>query len=272
MAISETVELLGKGLYDNIPNTLTLKGIPTSIELETVGNEDFDKTMLEIVLPQAVEEKIDFGQLLEIDFQWILRCLRLLNYGPYHSSNAIFCDECNKTSFGDYLVDLRTIECKPLPPNFRNDLVVDKDEFIDFDGSVHLKLLTVRDALNAKKDKAFQDSEGNVNSNLARICYSISSIKGNKNLTPVEIKLLLVDEMSSADYMILKGKARELSDYGLRSGGVATCPKCGNRNAAFIAFVDDRFFRPSMGALLEWKNDRSSRRDEDASGSETAAV
>ena len=259
MAISESVELLGKGLYTDIPDTLTLKSIPTVSELDAVGSEDFDKVMLEEILPQAVEEKIDFSKLLEIDFQWVCRCLRILNYGPYHTTNVIFCDKCGKSSYGEYLVDLQTIPCKPLPEGFINDIVISKDEFIDFGGDVHIKLPTIREMLNANKDKAFQNSEGRVNKEFARICYMISSIKGKNTLTPPEIKMVVQDQMSSADYMLLRGRIRELADYGLRAGGTATCPKCGNTDAGFIALVDDRFFRPTMGALRKWRDSRAER-------------
>ena len=34
MAISEKIELLGKGLYNGIPDELTLTSIPTASELE----------------------------------------------------------------------------------------------------------------------------------------------------------------------------------------------------------------------------------------------
>ena len=66
MAISEKIELLGKGLYKDIPDTLTLTSIPTASELDYVGGEDFEKTMIDIILPKAVQESIDFNQLLEI--------------------------------------------------------------------------------------------------------------------------------------------------------------------------------------------------------------
>ena len=94
MAISEKIELLGKGLYEDIPDVITLHDIPTASELEFVGSEDFDATMLEKVLPQIIEEKFDCRKLLEIDFQWICRCSRILSYGPYYTTNSIFCDEC----------------------------------------------------------------------------------------------------------------------------------------------------------------------------------
>lgn len=272
MAISESVELLGKGLYNNIPDVLTLSSIPTASELETVGNEDFDKTMLDVILPQAVKEDINFYDLLEIDYQWICRCLRLINYGPYHSTNAIFCDDCGSTSYGDYIVNLETVECKTLPPDFVNDIVISKSEFIDFKGDVHVKLPTIQDMLNARKDKAFQSADGESNTVLARMCYMISSINGKTNLTPPEIKLVIQDQMSSADYKILKGVVQEVADYGLRAAGTAQCPKCGSNNAVFLAFVDDRFFRPSMGALRKWKDDRNKRREEDIPSGEKADV
>ena len=101
MAISETIELLGKGCYkNNIPDTITLTSIPTASELDYVGSEDFEQVMLDNILPKAVKEDIPFRELLEIDFQWICRCLRILNYGPYHTTNAILCDQCGQTSFG----------------------------------------------------------------------------------------------------------------------------------------------------------------------------
>lgn len=272
MAISEQVELLGKGLYTDIPDVLTLTSIPTASELDYVGSEDFDRTMLEVILPQAIKEKIDFKQLLEIDFQWICRCLRILNYGPYYTTNAIFCDDCGKTSYGEYRVNLNTIECKPLPTGFVNDIVISKDEFLDFNGDIHLQLPTIQKMLNANKDKAFQTADGRPNRELARICYMITAIKNKKNLTPVEAKLTIQQNLSSADYKVLKGRIAELVDFGLRAGGHAQCPKCGNQHAAFIALIDDRFFRPTLGDLREWKHNRSSGEAEDLSGSTAATV
>lgn len=264
--ISEKIELLGKGLYDDIPNELTLTSIPTASELDYVGSEDFEATMLDKILPEAVKEKVNFRNLLEIDFQWLCRGLRLLNYGPYHTTNAIFCNKCGKTSYGEFRVDLRTIDCKPLPEGFVNNIVINKDEFLDFDGDITIKLPTIQDTINAYKDKAFIGEKGRLNRDLARMCYMITSIKGKKDLTPVEIKLTILNKLSSADYIILKNKVAELTDYGLRAGGSTTCPKCGNREAAFIALVDDRFLRPTVGDLREWKNLRSTRRSKDISG------
>lgn len=259
--ISEKIQLLGKGLYTDIPDELTLTSIPTASELDYVGSEDFEATMLDKILPQAVAEKINFRNLLEIDFQWVCRCLRILNYGPYHTTNAIFCSDCGKTSYGEYRVDLQTIECKPLPEGFTNEIKVSKDSFLDFEGDIVLKLPTIQDTMNAYKDKAFINEKGRVNRELARMCYMIKSIKGKKNLTPIEIKMLIQKELSSADYIILKDEVANLTDYGLRAGGSTVCPKCHSRDAAFIALVDDRFLRPTLGDLREWKHHRSSRED-----------
>ena len=52
--ISEKIELLGKGLYTDIPDELTLTSIPTASELDYVGREDFEATMLDVILPQAI--------------------------------------------------------------------------------------------------------------------------------------------------------------------------------------------------------------------------
>lgn len=270
-AISEKIELLGKGLYSNIPDTLTIKGLPTVSELEYVGSEDFDETMLDKILPEAIEEDIDCKQLLEIDFNWICRCIRILNFGPYYTTNAIFCDECGKASYGEYQVNLNSIACVPLPEGFVNDIKISREDFLDFNGDITLKLPTIRQMLNAQKDKAFQFADGRINRELARMCYMITSINGNANLTPVEIKLLIQKELSAADYVVIKDKIRELTNYGLRAGGVTQCPKCHGKGS-FIALNDDKFFRPTLGDLRQWKHDRSGRSAKDVSRSKTTSV
>ena len=256
MAISEKIVLLGKGLYKDIPDVLTLKAIPTASELDYVGGEDFQATMLDVILPKAVEEKIDFRQLLEMDFQWICRCLRILNYGPYFTTNAIYCPDCDAISHGDYQVDLRTVEVKTLPEKFNNNIVISKDEFLDFNGDITLHLPTIQEVMNADKDPLFKDSNGNTNHQLARLCYMIKSIDGNSKVSSPEIKFMIQNKLSDADYKILKAKATELTDYGLRAGGTTVCPKCGSHDAAYVALVDDRFFRPTLGDLRKWKDDR----------------
>lgn len=253
MAITEKVQLLGAGLYKNIPDVLTLKSIPTASELDYIGSEDFDSTMLDSILPQVVEEDINFRDLLEIDYHWICRCLRLLNYGPICNTNVIFCQNCGETSRGSYQVDLRTVECKPLPEGFVNRVVVSKDEFLDFDGDIVLHLPTIQEILNAGKDKAFQDSQGRTNHEYARLCYCITSIKGRDTLNPFDVSMLLRRDLSSADFLILKRMANKLLDYGLRAGGVTQCPSCHSNDARFVSFVNERYFRPTLDDLRGWK-------------------
>lgn len=272
MELSEKVELLGKGCYKSIPGELTLKSMPTISELDMVGSEDFEAVMVDKILPSCVEEKINFRELLEIDFQWLCRCLRIMNYGPYYTTNAIICDDCGKTSYGDYDVDLRSIACKPLPEDFTNDLVITKDELIDFNGDIHFHLPTIQETMNAYKDNAFQDEKGKVNRELARICYTITSIGTKKNMTPFEVKMYIQNKLSPADYVVLKARVDELSDYGLRAGGYAQCPKCHGKNAAFVALVDARFFRTSVRTLRKWKHDRSTGEDKNTSGNKTTNV
>lgn len=268
--MSEKIELLGKGLYTDIPNELTLQAIPTVSELEYVGAEDFEETMLESILPKAVEEKINFRHLLEIDFQWVCRCLRLLNYGPYFTTNALFCSKCGQVR-GEAQVDLRTVECKPLPEGFSNSIVIDKSEFIDFNGDVTLHLPTIQDILNAYKDKMFKRPTGEVNKEYARICYMISAMGKEKNLNAPSVKAKIEKELSSSDFIVLKEKVAELTDYGLRAGGKCQCPRC-KSEAVYVALVDDRFFRPTLGDIKSGKTLRSARGMEDAARSTPEAV
>lgn len=263
--ISEKIELLGKGLYDDIPDQLTLSSMPTASELDYVGSEDFDATMLDNILPKCVKEQVNFRKLLNIDYLWLCRCLRILNYGPYYTTNAILCDNCKSHSHGEYRVNLNTIGCTPLPKGFVNDIVIEKSEFLDFEKDVHLSLLTIQDVINSEKDKAFQTAEGAVNRELARICYSVKSIGNDKGLTPIQVKLIIQEQMSPADYVILRDEYTHLTDYGLRAGGKAQCPKCGSKDAVFFALMDDRFFRPTVGDLREWKRSGGSGETPDVS-------
>lgn len=267
--IAEKIQLLGKGLYKDIPDELTLKAIPTVTELDYVGSEDFEGTMLDKILPEAVEEKINFHNLLEIDFTWVCRGVRFLSFGPYFTTPSLFCSKCGQVG-NNVTVDLRTVGCTPLPEGFTNDIVIAKDDFIDFDGDVHMKLLTIQERINAFKDPLFM-TNGKLNREFARLCYMITSIGKEKNLTPIQVKLALEKKFSPADYIVLKEMSKELTNYGLRAGGSATCPNCGEQ-AAFIALVDDRFLRPTLGDIKAGRNDRCIGPKEDTSRSETAAV
>lgn len=270
--ISEKIELLGKGLYEDIPDTLTLKNIPTASELDYIGSEDFDKVMLEKILPLAIEEDIDCNKLLEIDYQWICRCLRLVNYGPYYTTNAIFCRDCGSTSYGEYQVNLNTIGCIPLPEGFVNNITISRDEFIEYDGDVTFRLPTIKQVLNAYSDKAFRTADGRVKRDFAKMCYMITSLKGNKALSPLQIKLSIEKDFCSADFEILKNSVNNLINYGLRAGGVTQCPKCRSMEATFIALPDDKFFRPSLGDLKQWRDDRRKGGEENATGAKAKTV
>jgi hypothetical protein len=269
MGVSEKLELLGH--YSDIPSTITIKSIPTASELDYVGAEDFEETMLDKIFPQAIEEKFNYHQLLEIDFQWICRALRILNYGPYYTTNAIYCTDCGTTSRGEYRVNLMTVECIPLPEKFDNLIKIDRSEFMDFNKDVTIHLLTISESLAARKDKLFQDTSGRSNMELARMCYMISAVGGD-SISPVEVKRIVTTSLSPADYILLKNRINELINYGLRMGGTTTCPKCKSKDAAFIAATDARFFRATVGDILQWRDDRRSGKDKDISGDKTGAV
>ena len=257
--LSEKILLLGAGLSDKYPKELTLKAIPTASELDYVGSEDFQATMLDKIFPAAIEEKdVDFRSLLEIDYHWICRGLRFLNYGPYFTTNSIFCTSCGEVSKGEFSVDLRTVECKMLPEGFDFDIVLKRDEFIDFKKDIHLSLLTIQQSIDAYNDSLFVGSDGRINRNYARCCYMIRKVGTETGLNPVDVKSIIEKEMSPADYEILKAKITELTDYGLRVGGATICPKCGQR-ATFVALVDDRFLRPTVGDIRRWAAERKDK-------------
>lgn len=269
--MSEKIELLGKDLYTDIPAQLTLKAMPTVSELDYVGSEDFEETMLNVILPESVEENINFHKLLEIDFQWICRCLRFLNYGPYFTTNVILCNQCGPVR-GEHQVDLRIVDVKPLPKDFKNELIIKKGELLDYKEEIHLHLLTIQEAINLRKDKLFTRPNGEINTEFARICYSMSAMGQDVNMTPINAKVEIENKMSPADYKVLRDRISDLMDFGLRGGGRCKCPQCGSNEAAFIALADDRFFRPTVGDIWKGRDDRNLRGIQNASGNKTEVV
>jgi len=252
MAITETIELLGKGLYgEDIPDTLTLIPMTSTLQMEYEGSESLETTLLDSILPKCVQEKIDFRKLLNIDFQWVLRALRILTFGEFHTTDTIFCRSCDDISRGEYRVNITTIPCRPLPEGFKNTLKIRKEDLMDCGHDIEFKLLTVQEIINARKDKAFTIA-GKHNIELARVCYMISSMNGKKDMKPFEVRLE-VDKLSGPDWVLLKSSMMELLEYGLEATGSTKCPKCGEE-AVFIALVDERFLFATVGDIREWRN------------------
>lgn len=260
--LTEQIELLGKGLYTgkNIPDVLNLKSIPTATELDYIGAEDFDNAMVTKILPKSVEESIPFGDLLAIDYYWICRGLRMLSYGPYYTTNSVFCADCREVSYGEHRVDLRTVGVNVIPEGFDNKVELTEDDFIDFKKKLTISLITINEQIQKEKDKIFESKEGVMNRNLATVCYAIKKVNGTP-VTPLDNKAMIEKEMSAADYAILKDLVHSKLNFGLQSGGKTICPKCGSPNCAFMALIDDRFFRPTLGDLKQWKADRSNSTD-----------
>lgn len=255
MAVTEKIELMGTPYYDGaMPDVLTLTELPTASELDYVSAEDFNGTMLDDILPGCIEEDIDPKRLLDLDYYWVLRALRIMNYGPYIDVSRIFCPDCNQITDGQFQCDVRTIEAKPLPEDIDKRLRISKDEFIGFDKDIDLKLLTIQDVLNYNKDKQFRDALDRLDGAFARMCYSIKAI-GGIPADPVSARHTIKSEMGPADYRILKEITGELTDFGLRRSGHCQCPACKSNNARFFAFVDDEFFRPSLENLRRWRRD-----------------
>lgn len=254
--LSETVVLLGQGMYQTIPDKIKINALPTSSELEYVGSEDFDSTMVKSILPKIVEdsEGMDFNELLEIDYEWICRCIRMKTYGPYFTVNRIYCPECNKSHEGQYKVDLRCVGINALPKNFVNRMVISHDEFIDVKDDIVVQLMTIRDHLAMENDKLFMRANGTRNITLARICYMIKQIGNNEHMTPVDVRTYILKNFSAADYEILKSLVGECDNYGLQITGQVTCPVCGSKDGYFIALRQDKFFRPTVGDIREFKS------------------
>lgn len=254
--LSEKVVLIAQDAYSTIPNELNVNAVPTATELEYVGAEDFDKAMVNDVLPKVVDdsEGMDFSELYDFDYDWLCRCLRLKSYGPYFTTNRIFCPDCNDVHRGEYQVDLRSVPITPMPKGFVNDLTIDADEFIECKDRIYFKLLTVKDKMHIDQDTMFDRSDGTKNLSLARLCYQIKSIGNQKDMTPLDVRQYITKKMSAADYEILKDCVAKLTNFGMHVMGYTACPVCGSKNAYYIALQQDKFFRPSVGDIKQYKS------------------
>lgn len=270
MSVNETIELLGKGLYKGIPDTITLTSIPTASELDYVGAEDFDKVMFEKILPQVIEEDINLEELLEMDYLWILRCLRILNYGPYATTNRIWCNECDTVNEGEYQVNITSIPVQAPPEGFTNSIIISKDEFLDFNKDIEVSMLTIRDTLNILKDNQFKTAKGDINTTLGRLSYMIKRI-GQNTVNPVEARLA-INKLSPADYIILQDVVDSLTQYGLKLLGTCDCPNCKRHTGRFAVPINDKFFRPTLADLRRWKSDRVQRSEEVVSGVASGSI
>lgn len=253
--LSESVELIGKGLYKTVPDVIEIIAVPTATELEYVSAENFDSTMVKSVLPKVIEnsDSMDLTELLAIDYDWICRCLRMKSYGPYVTTNRIYCPNSGVHK-GEYEVDLRMVPITPLPNGFVNSITISKDEFIDVKDDITFSLLTVQDQLLMSQDKMFDTPNGPRNNMLATLCYSIKSIGDRKAVNPVDVKSYINNNISAADYELLKDLFKEKTNYGLHLMGYCTCPVCGAKEAYFVASQADMFFRPSVGDVRKFRD------------------
>lgn len=253
--LSESVVLLGQNMYKTIPNTININAVPTASELEYVGAEDFDRTMVMSIFPKVVDNSdgMDFTELLEIDYDWICRCLRIKSYGPYITTNRIYCNDCNEAHKGDYQVDLRNVGITPLPDNASKVIRIDSDEFLECKDDFELNLLTMNDKLVQQQDSMFDRKDGTRDGALANICYMVKRIGSEEGITPIDVRNYIMNKLSAVDYEILKTIVSEKTNFGLHVMGNVECPVCHGKDAYFIALRQDKFFRPSMGDIKQYK-------------------
>ena len=44
------------------------------------------------------------------------------------------------------------INCKPLPEGFKNNFLIKRDEFLEFNGDIEIKMLTIGEAIQAQME------------------------------------------------------------------------------------------------------------------------
>lgn len=236
MGLSEKVSLLST--YPDIPSVLTISAITTEHELELVSSEDYDRTMIDSIFPKVIKEDIEFYTLLEIDYQWLCRCIRMLSYGNEVTARSIICDDCEAVCQGEYKVDFRYVDCKPLPVGFNNQCKVQTWETFDESIFVRFHLLTIREYLDVLDTLYLYDN----NAVLSRVCHMIDKVNDIQLDNPVKAKEYILNTMSAAEYQMICNQMLQRADYGLRSYGSIKCPKCKSNNARFLMLPNDIYF------------------------------
>lgn len=224
MLISEKLRLLGS--YQDIPQTLTISAMTTELELMLVSSEDYYQSMIDDIFPNIISEKFNYLNLLEVDFQWICRCLRILSYGPETTITAITCPDCGQVSYGEYKINFNSVGCSEIPNRLRSG----RDVIYIGDNEFWYHLLTMKEVISLS-------DQPDVHKLVSMICGYSHYIDDD-----IETKLYWVNKLSCAEYVILSSKLKEVSNLGLCDRGNVQCPKCFSKNSVFILPKDDKFF------------------------------
>lgn len=237
-----------------IPQTVTVSSYTTGMEQLRLSSDNLTQVMINTILPQVIDPKIDIKKLYEPDFYLLLRHLRILTWGPFFTARSFFCADCKNEdgSLGairkkDTQINLNDIPvvCPDTPDELKTEVLIPREDFIFFEGSVKLHINRCKDILLFDR-KVSEDKKS-----LLPIAAAVQNVEGMDFVDIMEV----VDWLSALmppDFEIIRQAYRDAFNVGLSNRYEFSCPVCGGRAWAYVP-VNDNYFRPSKEDIKEWK-------------------
>lgn len=245
-------------LYDYagvIPQTVTISSYTTAHEQLRLSSDSLTKVMIESILPECIDPKINIKELYEPDYWLLLRHLRMITWGPFYTPGHYVCTECINENGGKGSIEswkgmINLADVATARPDKDEDLIVTKtikhDEFIFLDADVTIHINKCKDLLLVEKTKVPETQK-----KLVPLAASISSVE-KMDFVAVEEVVEWLSTLMPADYDILTEEYAKAFQFGLSTKCEIKCPKCGGAAWCLVP-INDNYFRPTRDNLKEWK-------------------
>ena len=245
-------------LYDYggvIPQTVTISSYTTAHEQLRLSSDNLTKVMIESILPECIDPKINIKELYEPDYWLLLRHLRMVTWGPFYTPGHYICPECAKENSDSGIVTkwdgmINLADMAIVRPDDAKELVlthtISRDKFIFLDADVTIHLNKCKDLLLIERTRVPEEQK-----KLLPLAASISSVEGVDFVAVEEV----VDWLSSlmpADFDVITEEYTQAFKFGLTNRCNVKCPKCGGAAFCYVQ-VNDNYFRPTRENLTEWK-------------------
>lgn len=239
-----------------IPKTVTLSSYSTGMEQLRLSSDNLNTVMIKDILPQVIDPKIDVRKLLEPDFYLLLRHLRILTWGPFHTVGSFYCKDCpnengtkGKIHKSKRQIDLGTIGvlCPENEADLRTTYTISRDEFVFLDADVTIHMNRCADITLVANTKVKTDGD----KALLPIAASIMSVTGEE-FVEIHEALEWLKSLAPVDSQIIKDAYGEQFNIGLQNRVEFDCPVCGGKAWSYVP-INDNYFRPTKEDIKEWK-------------------
>ena len=245
-------------LYDYagvIPQTVTISSYTTAHEQLRLSSDNLTKVMIEHILPECIDPKINIKELYEPDYWLLLRHLRMVTWGPFYTPGHYVCPECENENGGKGRIEkwngmINLADMAIARPDNDKELVTTKtithDQFIFLDADVTVHINKCKDLLLVENTKVPESQK-----KLLPLAASISSVE-KTDFVAIEEVVNWLASLMPADFEVLSDEYAKAFQFGLSNKCNLKCPKCGGAAWSYVS-VNDNYFRPTRENLTEWK-------------------